>query len=78
MLSGDEKKKLWIFSIMGITRVWYGWREASKSFCAPWIASVIMVILLTPTVARACSSPRHMDIISASVEVILVACIFGF
>ena len=44
----------------------------SKSFWAPWMVSVIMVIFLTPTVVRACSRPRYMDIISASVEVTLV------
>ena len=36
-----------------------------------------MVIFLTPTVVRACSRPRCIDMISASVEVMLVACIFG-
>ena len=47
----------------------------SKSFWAPWMVSVIMVIFLTPTVVRACLSLRRMDMILALVEVMLVACI---
>ena len=53
------------------------WHNASNNFWAPWMALVMMVIFLMPTVSKACSSPRCMDMISASVEVILVACIFG-
>jgi len=41
------------------------------------MASVIMVIFLMPTVCKACSSPRRIDIILASVEVMQVTCIFG-
>jgi len=67
-------KNEWIFFARGVTSNWYRCENASKIFFVAWIVSVIKMICLVSSNPKACSSPNHMNMSLALVDVTFVVC----